>query len=39
VEYENKRHLLRNVIQIQARHLAACLRGERPAYTPFTLAW
>jgi|YNPMSStandDraft_1061717.scaffolds.fasta_scaffold15585_3 CRISPR-associated protein Cas1 len=39
VEYENKRHLLRNVIQIQARHLAACLRGERPAYQPFTLAW
>jgi CRISPR-associated protein Cas1 len=39
VEHENKRRLLRNVIQIQARHLAACLRGERPAYQPFCLAW
>lgn len=39
VEYEGKRHPLRNVMQMQARHLAACLRGDRPDYTPFILSW
>lgn len=39
VEYEGKRHLLRNVMQMQARHLAACLRGDRPDYTAFVMSW
>lgn len=37
--YEEKRHPLRSIIQQQARHLAAFLRGERDAYTPFLAAW
>ncbi len=39
VDYEGKRHPLRSVMQIQARHLAACLRGDRPAYEPFVMSW
>ncbi|MEW6179862.1 MAG: CRISPR-associated endonuclease Cas1 [Chloroflexota bacterium] len=39
VEYEGKRHPLRNVMQMQARHLAACLRGDRADYTPFVMSW
>jgi len=38
-EYEGKRHLLRNIIQMQARRLAACLRGERDDYVPFAMPW
>jgi CRISPR-associated protein Cas1 len=33
--YHGQRHALRHVIQLQARHLAAFLRGEYDAYTPF----
>jgi CRISPR-associated protein Cas1 len=38
-EYEGKRHSLRNIMQMQARHLAACLRGDRPDYSPFQMSW
>lgn len=37
--YERKRHKLRWILQSQARHLAAYLRGERPAHTPFLTSW
>ncbi len=39
VRYEGKRYPLRFVIQSQARHLAAFLRGEREAYTAFKASW
>jgi len=39
VPYEGKRHVLRAVIQSQARHLATFLRGEREAYEPFHARW
>jgi CRISP-associated protein Cas1 len=39
VAYDGKRYLLRMVIQMQARRLAAYLRGEREAYVPYTMAW
>jgi len=39
VEYEGKRQVLRNILQMQARHLAAYLRCERAAYQPFILPW
>lgn len=37
--YEDKRHPLRQIIQIQARHLATFLRGERVAYEAFVSSW
>lgn len=37
--YEEKRHPLRQIIQMQARHLATFLRGERSAYTAFVSTW
>ena len=37
--FEGKRHPLRAIIQMQARHLATFLRGERLAYLPFQMAW
>jgi len=37
--YEEKRHPLRNIVQMQARRLAAYLRGERDAYSPFVSSW
>jgi CRISPR-associated protein Cas1 len=37
--YEEKRHPLRQIIQMQARHLATYLRGERDAYTAFVSSW
>ena len=37
--YEGKRYALRMVMQMQARHLATYLRGEREAYTPYQMAW
>ena len=37
--YADKRHPLRNIIQMQARHLAAYLRGERDSYLPFVSSW
>ncbi|MFN8492759.1 MAG: CRISPR-associated endonuclease Cas1 [Caldilineaceae bacterium] len=38
-EYEDKRHPLRSILQMQARHLATFLRGERERYEPFVSAW
>ncbi|MCI0575418.1 MAG: CRISPR-associated endonuclease Cas1 [Chloroflexi bacterium] len=37
--YETKRHPLRAIIQMQARHLATYVRGEREAYRPFVASW
>jgi CRISPR-associated protein Cas1 len=39
VRYEGKRHRLGAVLQMQARHLATFLRGEREAYEPFVGSW
>lgn len=36
VRYQGNRHPLRCVIQMQARMLAAFLRGDHPTYEPFT---
>lgn len=38
-QYEKKRHPLGDVIQMQARRLAAFVRGEREAYEPFLASW
>lgn len=37
--YQEKRHPLRAIIQMQARQLAAFLRGDRPVYEPFVGGW
>jgi CRISPR-associated protein Cas1 len=37
--YEGKHHPIRAVIQMQARHLATFLRGERPSYEAFQMTW
>ncbi len=37
--FEGKRHPLRAIIQMQARHLATFLRGERLTYEPFLSTW
>ncbi len=37
--YEGKRHPLRAIIQMQARHLATFVRGERAVYEPFVASW
>jgi len=37
--YEGKRVALRSILQHDARHLAAYLRGERDAFVPFTASW
>ncbi len=37
--YEQKRHALRSIIQMQARHIATFVRGERERYDPFLAAW
>ncbi len=37
--YEGKRQKLRFILQSQARHLAAFLRGDRPSYAPFVGGW
>lgn len=37
--YEEKRHPLRAIIQMQARRLAAFLRGDREHYEPFVSGW
>lgn len=39
VRYNGKRYPIRIVIQTQARELAAFLRGEREAYTPYKATW
>jgi CRISPR-associated protein Cas1 len=37
--YERKQHPLRAIIQMQARHVATFLRGERERYVPFAATW
>jgi CRISPR-associated protein Cas1 len=37
--FEGKRHCLRSIIQMQARHIATVVRGERPGYEAFTMSW
>jgi len=37
--YEGKRHKLGSILQMQARHLATYLRGEREEYTPYLASW
>jgi len=39
VRYEGKRYPLRQVVQMQARRLAAFLRGERDSYEPYKADW
>jgi CRISPR-associated protein Cas1 len=39
VPYEGKRHPIRAVIQMQARHIATYLRGERASYEPLVMGW
>ncbi len=37
--FEGKRHPLRAIMQMQARHVATFLRGERSTYDPFQMKW
>lgn len=37
--YEGKRHRLGSILQMQARHLATYVRGERETYEPFLASW
>lgn len=37
--HEGKQHTLRAIIQMQARHIAVYLRGERETYQPFVAGW
>ena len=37
--YEGKRQPLRHIVQMQARHIATFVRGERLEYLPFVLGW
>jgi CRISPR-associated protein Cas1 len=37
--YEGKNHSLRAIIQMQARHVATFLRGERSDYEPVVMNW
>jgi|DewCreStandDraft_5_1066085.scaffolds.fasta_scaffold02741_13 CRISPR-associated protein Cas1 len=37
--YEGKRHALRVILQMQARHLATYVRGDRERYEPFVAGW
>lgn len=39
IPFEGKRFPIRGVIQMQARHMATFLRGEREAYIPSVLPW
>jgi len=39
VPYEGKRYPIRAVIQMQARHIATYLRGERASYEPLLMGW
>lgn len=39
VPFEGKRHPIRAVIQMQARHIATFLRGERATYEPLMMGW
>jgi CRISP-associated protein Cas1 len=37
--YEGKRQPLRHILQLQARHIATFVRGERADYAPFVMGW
>lgn len=37
--YEKKEHPLKHILQMQARHLATYIRGERETYVPFVCSW
>jgi CRISPR-associated protein Cas1 len=37
--YAGKRQPLRHILQMQARHIATFVRGERAEYTPFVMGW
>jgi CRISP-associated protein Cas1 len=37
--YEGKRQPLRHILQLQARHIATFVRGERTDYTAFVMGW
>ena len=37
--YERKRHKLRWILQMQARHVASYARGDRAKYQPFVAGW
>ncbi len=39
VPFEGKRHPIRAVVQMQARHIATFLRGERMIYEPLVMGW
>ncbi|MDT8897611.1 MAG: CRISPR-associated endonuclease Cas1 [Thermanaerothrix sp.] len=39
IPFEGKRYSIRAIIQMQARHMATYLRGERDTYQPSTLPW
>jgi CRISP-associated protein Cas1 len=39
VSYEGKRHPLGAIMQMQARHVATFLRGERAVYAPYQMEW
>ncbi len=39
ITYREKSQILRNIIRSQAASVATFLRGERPAYEPFTPRW
>lgn len=39
VAYEGKRYPIRAIIQMQARHIATFLRGERAEYQPLVMGW
>ena len=39
ITYNDKRHLVRNIIRSQASTIATFLRGERSCYEPFTPRW
>ncbi|KAB8141448.1 CRISPR-associated endonuclease Cas1 [Chloroflexia bacterium SDU3-3] len=37
--FEAKRQPLRHILQLQARHIATYVRGERGEYAPFVMGW
>jgi CRISPR-associated protein Cas1 len=37
--YEGQRQPLRHILQMQARHIATFVRGERERYEPFVMGW
>ncbi len=39
IPFEGKRYPIRAIIQMQARHMATFLRGEREIYQPSALPW